>query len=260
MKKYKYKITILNSPRRGKKAITRQLHHLDGRFHSVTDIKAHLMEELGDDVPSSIHFDIGYYEKRSSKCWLVTGEDLKLMYTTLKSEEISLWCDAETHDDKKSDGKSKKRNGGTSSKLEEDVDEHFKILTEKYGDTYSVPKRRLWAHTIHCSTHDSYDTPPALPMFGPPPKRPKKESLAESITNAAVAITKAVSPSTFGAQESPSPATNQPSLVVSPGKSVDLHMKNLQLWFIQQLFDDNILSQEEFLEQKRSILEALRKL
>ena len=58
------------------------------------------MEELGDDIPSSIHFGIGYYEKRSSKCWLVTAEDLKLMYTTLKSEEILLWCDAETHDEK----------------------------------------------------------------------------------------------------------------------------------------------------------------
>ena len=101
------------------------------------------------------------------------------------------------YDDKKSDGKSKKRNGSTSSRLEEDdVDEHFKILTEKHGDVYSVPQRRLWARRIHGNTHDSYDTPPALPMFEPPPKRPKKESLAESITNAAVAITKAVNPST----------------------------------------------------------------
>ena len=110
------------------------------------------MEELRDEVPSSIHFDIGYYEKRSTKCWLVTAEDLECMYTTLKSEEISLWCDAEPHD-KKSDGKSKKRNGSTSSRLEEeDVDEHFKILTEKHGDAYSVPQRRLWARTIHCNT------------------------------------------------------------------------------------------------------------
>ena len=145
----------------------------------------------------------------------------------------------------------------TSSKLEEeDVDEHFRVLTEKHGDTYSVPQRRLWARTIHCSTHDSYDTPPALPMFGPPAKRAKKYSLAETISNAAVAITKAISPPSAVVE----PPTNQ-SLVISPGKSVDLRMKNLQqLRFIQQLFDDNILSQEEFLEQKGSILDALRKL
>ena len=58
------------------------------------------------------------------------------------------------------------------------------------------------------ATHDSYDTPPALPVFEPPPKRPKKESLAESITNAAVAITKAVNPSTFDAQQSPIPTSS----------------------------------------------------
>ena len=97
--------------------------------------------------------------------------------------------------------------------------------------------------------------PPAIPMFGPPPKRPKKKSLSETISNAAIAITKAISPpSTVNLP------TNQ-SFVISPCKSVDLHMKNLQqLCFIQQLFDDNILSQEEFMEQKGRILDALCKL
>ena len=46
------------------------------------------MGELGDDVPSSIHFDVGYYEKRSSKCWLVIPEDRDLMYATLKTKKI----------------------------------------------------------------------------------------------------------------------------------------------------------------------------
>ena len=259
LKRYKYKITILNSSKRRKKAITRQLHHFDGKFRSVTDIKAHLMEELGEEVPSSIHFDVGYYETRSTKSWLVTSEDLELMYSSLKSEEISLWCDADPHDDKKSDGKGKKRNGGTSSRFEEeDVDEHFTTLTEKHGDTYSVPQRRLWAQTIHCGTHDSYDTPPALPMFGPPPKRHKKESISDVM---ATVLAKAINPSASGSQEASSSIANQSSVAISPGKSVDLHMKNLQqLRFIQQLFDDNILSEEEFLEQKKSILEALRKL
>ena len=37
------------------------------------------------------------------------------------------------------DGKGKKRSGGTSSKLEEeDVDELFKILTDKHGDIITV--------------------------------------------------------------------------------------------------------------------------
>ena len=99
--------------------------------------------ELGEEVPNSIHFDVGYYEKRSIKSWLVTSEDLELTYASLKSEEIPLWCDAESYDDKKLDGKGTKRSGGTSSKQEEDVDELFKTLTDKHGDNYSVPQRRL---------------------------------------------------------------------------------------------------------------------
>ena len=56
-------------------------------------------------------------------------------------DEISLWCDAEVHDDKTSDGRHKRRDSGTSSKHdEEDVDEHYKTLTDKYGDTYSIPQ------------------------------------------------------------------------------------------------------------------------
>ncbi len=93
---------------------------------------------MEDDVPSSIHFDVGYYEKRSTKCWLVTAEDLELMYTTIKTDEISLWCDA---DEGKSESKRKRKENGSSSKQEEeDVDEHYKILTEKHGDTYTVPQ------------------------------------------------------------------------------------------------------------------------
>ena len=82
-KRFNYKVTILNSTKRGKKPITRQLHHFDGKFRSVTDVKVHLMEELGDEVPSTIHFDVGYYEKRSNKCWLVTSEDLDGMYSSM---------------------------------------------------------------------------------------------------------------------------------------------------------------------------------
>ena len=98
---------------------------------------------------------------------------------------------------------------------EDDVDEHFKILTEKHGDTYGVPQRRLWARTIHCGTHDSHDTPPALPIFGPLPKRPKKETFTDAVTNAAVAFAKAISPST---QENLSPQHHQPSTMLSPKK------------------------------------------
>ena len=48
---------------------------------------------------------------------------------------------------------------------------------------------------------------------------------------------------------------------VSPGRAVELRMKNFeQLRYLQQLYDDGILTQIEYEEQKEKILSSLRKL
>lgn len=48
---------------------------------------------------------------------------------------------------------------------------------------------------------------------------------------------------------------------ISPGKSTELRMKNLQqLRVLQQLYDDSIVSDKELAEQKEIVLTALRKL
>ena len=48
---------------------------------------------------------------------------------------------------------------------------------------------------------------------------------------------------------------------VSPGKTVELKMKNYeQLRVIQQLYDDGIIDDKEFAEQKQNILTFLRKI
>ena len=107
---YRYKVTILNSVKRNKKAVVRYLHQFNDRFRSVTDMRVRLLEELGDDLSDTIKFDVGYYETRSSKCLVVTGEDLKQMYEKFRSQDdIPLWCDAINCDgDKSSDAKGKK--------------------------------------------------------------------------------------------------------------------------------------------------------
>ena len=46
---------------------------------------------------------------------------------------------------------------------------------------------------------------------------------------------------------------------VFPGKAVDLRMKNYeQLWYLQQLYEDGILDQKEYMEQKQDILKLLK--
>ncbi len=128
-----------------------------------------------------------------------------------------------------------------------------------------MPQLRLWARMIHCGTHEDYQEPPHVPMItGMPPKRPKKDSLTEALTGAAEAVAKAFAPSPsqpLSASSSHLIPTTSGTVGISPGKSVELRMKNLQqLRVIQQLYEENILSDSELTEQKAIILDALRKL
>ena len=48
---------------------------------------------------------------------------------------------------------------------------------------------------------------------------------------------------------------------MSPTKAIELRMKNFeQLSYLKQLFDDNILSEDEYTEQKQNILSTLKAL
>lgn len=80
-------------------------------------------------------------------------------------------------------------------------------------------------------------------------KKVRKESLTEVIVDAA---SKALqSPGQYTNNASPSSLSQSSSVGISPGKAVDLRSKNLQqLHRIQQLFDDNILSEKEFIDKR----------
>ena len=74
-----------------------QLHDVNTKFKTPTELKQQLIENLGERVPpeSAIDtFDIGYLEKPSqTKQWIVSAKDLELMYAQSSGEDISLWCD-----------------------------------------------------------------------------------------------------------------------------------------------------------------------
>ncbi len=136
-------------------------------------------------------------------------------------------------------------------------DNVFKDLREKHGNEYDAPKLRLWARMISSGIHDDYDSPPDVPMFlTPSTKKTRKEPLSEVLSAAAVAIVKSLDKST--------PSNSTVGLNpqgVSPGKSVDLRMKNYeQLRYLKQLYEDGIFDEKEYNEQKKSIVLSLRKL
>ena len=113
------------------------------------------------------------------------------------------------------------------------------------------------------------DDPTDLPALKDPEPKRCKESLSDALAGAAVAFASTViggseaqdhTSSKGGAADRVSTESSS-GACVSPGKAVELQMKNFeQLRFLQQLFDDGILSESECTEQKRSILSFLRKL
>jgi len=90
-------------------------------------------------------------------------------------------------------------------------------------------------------------------------KRARKDSFADAIEGAAVAFANAVSKPNNSPKclDSGTPLSS----AISPGKTMELRMRNFeQLRYLQSLFEDGVLTNEEFTEQKENILLSLRKL
>lgn len=158
------------------------------------------------------------------------------------------------------------------------MEETYKKLLDKHAASWDTPHLQLWARMICSGCHDDYDTAPALPAFSSTVPKKRKDTLSEALTGAAVAFAHILTGSQLGVpQQSPSHAqsdstipgpgvsqssnTIMPCPGVSPGKAVDLRMKNYeQLRYLQQLYEDGVLDQKEYIEQKQDILKFLRKL
>lgn len=111
----------------------------------------------------------------------------------------------------------------------------FKQLKEKRGQTYDTPKLRLWARSMCNNYHDDMDDPPDQPPFQTPKKTNR---LTETLT--ANVFSK--------------------SRVLLMAHLQDCHQvkqfnwvwkKYEQLRYFQQVFDDRILSGEEYDEKKK---------
>ena len=147
---------------------------------------------------------------------------------------INLWCDGRVRDGESENVRKRKRDAETSKKQhidenESNVDEVCQKLLEKHGSTFDTPRFRL---CICSDQHQSYDEPPNLPPFKTEPATKKrKESLTEALTGAAVAFASAVSggkqpQSTSGASLNAESTSGVAIAAVSPGKAVELRMKN----------------------------------
>ena len=281
------------SPLKKSDFIVRELHHFHGKFDLVTSLKLKLMDEFGELVPATTDFQIGYFRgKQSTKYWIMCQEDLDMMNDSLGKGKpnILLWCDGRSADsldssDSASSCGRKRKSPPVSEplpskrqQLDDSIADTVKELKEKHESKYTFPQLRLWARMIVAGNHDSTDTPPLIPAItGIQPKREKKSSLSDVIAGAAVTFANAVkSPDiqqrnnqsiviSSDAMSSPvkpnSSLSVTPTTGISPAKVTELRMKKLrELRELQELLEQNILTQQEFMEQKKLVLDSLRKL
>ena len=118
----------------------------------------------------------------------------------------------------------------------------------------TAPKLRLWARLIQSGHHDDYDTPPNIPLITGSSSKPKKESVADALTGAATAVVKMIQ-STGSSSCASIPAQ------MSPLKAAQLRRGCLEdLKKVKELLEDGVLTQQEFDEEKRRILETLKSL
>ena len=258
---YNYKVKVIN-PMKKSEVILRHLNGHTEKFKSVTEIRMKLIEEFRDQVPSQLDFSVGYYDgSQQSKTWLVTKDDLEALYEKYPNGgNVSLWCDGKSTDTVSKRKKDSESQPGTSYRQgkEEQVETTYAELHEKHGSKYDPPRLRLWARMITTGLHSDYDTPPEIPAFlGSTPKRARRESLSEAMSGAAVAFADALKGKEKDEKRQGSVVTSG----ISPGRSVELRMKNYeQLRYLQQLYDDGILTREEYQEQKQLIITSIRKL
>lgn len=236
------------------------------------------MEEFGSLLPETLDFKIGYIcGKQSTKYWLMCQKDLENMNESLSNSKgsVLLWCDARDQQqyEGKRQKKAEKEPPSKRQQIEDELEEIYQELKTKHGNEYSIPQLRCWARLIMTGKHQRKDNIPEFLVNQP--KKPKQMSLAEAISGAVKTFSDAVkSPATTtllviennnSNTSSSSTSTAFPktanSVGISSSKISDLRMKKLQeLRELQALLEQNVLTQQEFTEQKQLVLDSLRKL
>ena len=266
----------------------RDLHHFSGKFQSIIGLKMKLMDEFGVLLPATTDFQIGYFMgKQSTKYWLMCQEDLENMNRCVEDTKGSmmLWCDGKSTAESNGGGSKRKKKAddfepppSKRQQIEDDLDTVVKELQTNHGEKYTSPQLRCWARMITSGKYQDRDNIPAFLDLENQPKKQKRPSLAEAITGAAMTFANAVKTPdikqcssqsvVIASSDSPSTPVAASSVRdlpvttgISPGKITDLRMKNLrELRELQGLLEQNILTQQEFVEQKQLVLDSLRKL
>ena len=184
------------------------------------------------------------------------------MYKIYATENtIHMWFDGRVEGDhsKNGDSSSDRRPSTKSARREDEIESTYESLYKKHSENFSGPQLRLWARMYVNGFHKNLDTPPNVPAITGQHQNAKRiredknQPLTEAITGAATAITKVLMKST-SPKQSPKKSGG-----LSPASKANLSGQYLQqLRTLQQLRENNALTEEEFQEQKTFLLSNIK--
>ena len=267
-KSFSYMVRIYTNPKKKKDFVVRMWHDVSEEFYSLSALKLQLMDSFPEELPSSMDFQVGYFEGRShAKRWLIENRDLDKMNSLyMAGSTINLWCEGKSptgdcdHNDRAEQPPSKKPKMSKSDSTDE-LDTISSKLREKHSDM-PAPKLRLWSKLIQSGRYDDYDTPSDIPLItgGPAPMK-KKGNLVDALTVAATTVVKMLqsNANTVTVSSHTPPKTDSVRAGISPLKFAQLRCNCLEdLKRVKELWDDGVLTQEEFEEEKQHILNSLK--
>ena len=253
---------------------------------TVHKLECVIRDQLFDEISRS-RFDIGYIQG-SHTVTIRSKEDLLEVWSNIKKgSNIVLWCDGlkkkstsktpmssdSSEDDDEEEiqetaKKKRKRAKNTEEeepkkkrKKGEDKDEKVQTtidqLTGKHGDkSYTPMQYRVWAEMYLGGVHPSLNNPPTSTMFnraGGGVSVKRKTGQTSEVVSAISDLTSALTPKLI-----PSGSCSSTS---SPAKMIDNRSKCYkQLADLKSLFENNVLSKEEYDTERSVILGVLKKL
>lgn len=237
-----------------------QDYTLRGISRETMDTPEKLRQTITDQCGEGVvPEEIGYFEQ-ATKHWIHNRLDMADVWNKIEGgAKITLWCMRNESVVSKSRSKrgstedesntEKKKQKLCSSK--ELAEEHEQELQEKHGSKYTRFQYKLWAEMLASGVHNDMGEPPAASMFT---RGTKQQKQPDAVVSGMMSVVNTLCQAVTSKQSTATASA-------SPVKRAELRSKYIQqLSELRQLFDNDILSPDEYEEQRLHIVSLMREL
>lgn len=245
------------------KAYTLRGVNCDGSLHKLKEI---IYNQCGPEVvPPTEKMEVGYF-CQSKKMWINNRLDLQDALTLIsRGDRITLWCVGVTESSRKRGGSSsdeeqepeskKSKKLSKAEELKSLTEDYLRQLKEKHVGKFTHFQLKVWAEMLAVGTHDTLDEPPAASMFRSGSKPRTSRSDNDSVISGMMSMVNTLCESVVTNQNT------EKKTLLSPVKKAELRTTYMrQLAELKKLTEADILTKEEYEEQRSNLVENMRHL